>query len=81
MKHRITFKDPDAPYKAIRDAARDELKKITGLSDDERESLEENRHGKLSELCSEWIEYGEYVTIEIDTEAKTAVVVKVKGNK
>jgi hypothetical protein len=29
---------------------------------------------KVQELCSTWFSYGEYLTVEIDTEAKTCTV-------
>lgn len=31
---------------------------------------------KMEDLASEWIEYGEYITVEFDTDKKTCVVVK-----
>ena len=30
----------------------------------------------MSEAAQQWVRYGEYVTVEIDTDAKTATVVK-----
>jgi hypothetical protein len=74
MKLKITLKDPDGVYEAIRIAAKDSLSEIEGLDESEREELLEARHQKLSEQCADWIEFGEYVTIEIDTDAKTASV-------
>lgn len=79
MKIRITFKDPDGVFESIREAVCNEIFKIKELSDEEKGLLEEKRHESLAEKCEPWIQNGEYVTIEIDTEAKTAVVVKVKG--
>lgn len=34
----------------------------------------------MKELCKKWFEYGEYLTVEIDTDAKTCTVVPVKGS-
>jgi hypothetical protein len=31
----------------------------------------------LDDLCSNWISYGESVTLEVDTEAKTCIVLPV----
>jgi len=31
---------------------------------------------KMEDLASEWMEYGEYITVEFDTDKKTCVVVK-----
>jgi hypothetical protein len=75
MKLKITLKDPDGVYDAIQDAVKASLKEIEGL---DKEELIENRHEKLGEQCEYWIKHGEYVTIEIDTEANTAVVCKVR---
>lgn len=78
MKFLVTFKDPDGPSDCINEAAVEEAKsvaKFDDLDEDEQDSLVESRKEKLNELCRTWFEYGEYVTIEIDTEAKTATVV------
>ena len=69
------MKDPDGPYECIRDAASDSLKKLDGLSDDERESLKDKRAEELTKFAGKWMKYGEYVTVEFDTEAGTATVV------
>jgi len=76
MKIKIHLKDPDGVYESINCAAKRSVEEIIGLklSDSERESLVEGRHESMSESCSKWIKYGEYVTIEIDTDAGTAVV-------
>lgn len=60
MKIPITFKMPDAIYYALKDA---------GFDAEEDEAA-------FEELCEQWIGDGEYVTIEIDTEEKTAVVLE-----
>lgn len=74
MKFQITLKDPDGVYEGIREAARASLP--LGLEPDELEELIDGRHKKLSAFSRPWIKYGEYVTIEFDTESNTAVVVK-----
>lgn len=76
MKLKITLKDPDGVYESIKDAAQSSIPE--GLDESESESLVESRHEKISEECKPWIKYGEYVTIEIDTEAGTAAVCKVE---
>lgn len=78
MRFIITFKDPDGVYDSIRDAAYNSVNSIEGLDDDEKESLVIDRHESLSDLASKWISYDEYLTIEIDTDAKTARVVERK---
>lgn len=76
MKLRVTFKDPDGPSECVRDAAALSLATITGLSENERDALLEKRTGQLRDSMRRWCEYGEYVTIEIDTEADTAIVIR-----
>jgi len=77
MKIRITFKDPDAVSDAIDDAFGD-LKRPDGVDADEWGDIVESRKENLS--LSPWIEWMEYCTVEIDTDAKTAIVVP-KGSK
>lgn len=77
MKFRVTMKDPDGVQDSLDDAA---LTRATELASpemdaDERKSLVESSRTKVGEAISKWFEYGEYLTVEIDTEAKTCVVV------
>jgi len=76
MKLKITLKDPDGVYDSIQDAAESSTGDADGLDQDELEKLAESRREKLEEQCNPWIRYGEYVTIEIDTDAGTATVCK-----
>jgi hypothetical protein len=78
MIFRVTMKDPDTLHDAIRDAVA--KLPMEGLDDEEAELVREKRAEKVGELCSrKWFEYGEYLTVEIDTEAKICVVVPKKG--
>lgn len=78
MKFQVQMKDPDTLDDAIHDAIKGQLKEI-GINDSvEIEALKEVRHEKISKICSEWFRYGEYLTVEIDTEEKTCVVVKAR---
>lgn len=72
MKIRILFKDPDAVSEAVDDAFKN-LKRPDGVDEDEWEDIVQSRKEGLS--LKPWIEYMEYCTVEIDTEAKTAIVV------
>lgn len=74
MKIRIILKDPDGVGDSIDEAARDSLPE--GLSEEERDMLFDLRREKIAADCTPWLEYSEYVTIEIDTDAGTAVVVR-----
>jgi hypothetical protein len=78
MKFKVTMKDPDTLGDAIDDAVRADLKTVDGLSDNERETLLDDRRDAVKAVTAKWFEYGEYVTIEIDTEAGTATVVPKK---
>lgn len=74
MKFRITMKDPDGVYDCVQDAIK--ASRPGGLNDREWESLREARSETFSEITSRWFEYDEYLTVEIDTDAKTCVVVE-----
>jgi hypothetical protein len=77
VKFTITFKDPDGVWESIQQAARDILA-AEGTPEHRHETLKESVRDEIMMNVTEWITYGEYVTIEFDTEAKTATVVKVK---
>jgi len=60
MKLNITFKNPDSVTDSIREAA-------NGNED----LIEE-----LEDIACKWIKYGEYLTVEIDTETKSIRVLE-----
>lgn len=74
MKFSVTMKDPDTLHDAITDAVDADVGKL-GLSEEEAERVCELRRDKIQEVCSQWFEYGEYLTVEIDTDSVTAIVV------
>ena len=78
MKFKVTMKDPDTLYDAIREAVKDEVQKIEGVDAEEKEGIIETRIEDTAKAASKWFEYGEYITVEIDTEANTCVVVPYK---
>ena len=78
MKIQITLKDPDGVYESIKDAAESSTGDIEGLENDELDALAETRRETIEEQCNRWVKWGEYVTIEIDTEANTATVIPAK---
>ncbi len=78
MKFRVTMKDPDTLQDAISSAVETDVLMADGLDSDERESVAEKRREKVAKLCSEWFKFGEYLTVEVDTEARTATVVSAK---
>lgn len=74
MKFTVTMKDPDTLSDAIDEAVRADIAKIEGLNADDREALFETRREGVGKITSKWFRYGEYLTVEIDTEAQTATV-------
>lgn len=71
MKFRVTMKDPDGVWECVAEAV--DANRPAGLSDDEWGDMRQDR---ISEATKPWFEYGEYLTVEVDTEARTCVVVK-----
>ena len=74
------MKDTDVLHEGINDALDEELK-ASGLPDDEQEALRELRYEKASDVADKWFQYGEYLTVEIDTEKETIRVVPVGGDE
>lgn len=74
MKIKITFKDPDALIDCINESLED--LKIEGVSDEELEGIKEQRLEEYKELCGKWFKWGEYLTVEVDTEAGTIKVLE-----
>lgn len=74
MKFRVSFKDPDTFDDAVRDAVKAELDR-SGLDADETEALIDVRMAKVQKAIGHFVEYGEYIHIEFDTEARTATVI------
>lgn len=75
MKFRVTMKDPDGVFDCVTEAVKESLKSVEGISDDEREALEEERTESVQGVMKRWFEYSEYLTVEVDTDAGTCVVV------
>jgi hypothetical protein len=75
MKFRVQMKDPDGFYEAVSDAVAQQVNAMPGLSDQEKARLKESRHEDVREKLRTWFEYDEYLTVEVDTEAKTCLVV------
>lgn len=75
MKFRVMMKDPDALDDQIRTAVKRSVEAL-GLEDDEADAVLETRVEKVNSLCGRWFKYGEYLEVEIDTDAKTCTVVE-----
>jgi hypothetical protein len=74
MKFRVTLKTPDALIDAISAAINDAVENVEDV--EERAELKCQQEEQISRLCSKWFSYGEYLTVEINTETKTCVVVE-----
>ena len=71
MKFSITFKTPDA----VDDALKEHFE--VDAYDESPKAMELLGHRENAEmLMSQFVQHGEYVTIEFDTDAKTATVQK-----
>lgn len=75
MKFTVTLKDPDGFYDGVRAAAKESLKELSGLDEDEKADLTEVRHQKAWSRLEEFVSDQELITIEFDTVARTATVV------
>ena len=74
MKFVVTMKDPDTLDDSISHAVDVSL---MGVEDkDEREAVKAVRHAKVREVADTWFRYGEYLSVEIDTDTGTATVLK-----
>lgn len=78
MKFKVTFKDPDGVYESLDEAAEGLARDVVGVDDEERGEIAESRREKIKDFTERWIEYGEYLTVEFDTDEGTATVVPVK---
>lgn len=75
MKVKLFLKDPDGVYESVRDAVQETLP--DGLSDTEQEELLASRTDDTHEKLKAWVQWKEYVTVEIDTETGEAKVLPV----
>ena len=78
MKLRITFKDPDGVYESIGEALRESIERLVslGLSNRAIEAAESKERESANAALKRWIEHGEYLTVEFDTDAGTATVIE-----
>ena len=73
MKFTVTFKTPDAVDYAI-DRAQEDLD-VEGYDEEVAYEMQEDLRYKLGLVTSKFVEYGECITIEFDSDLKTAKVV------
>lgn len=75
VKFKVTMKDPDTLHECIRDAVAETVKNVE--AEDEAAALVEVREERCRKVAAKWFKYGEYLTVEIDTDSGTCVVVPV----
>ena len=68
----VTLKTPDALQDAIERAAEDQIG--GSPSNDELDEQYEDLVTDTKNICKKWFEYGEMVSLTIDTEKETCVV-------
>lgn len=74
MKIRMLMKDPDTMPDAVDDAFK-AIEKPEGVSAEEWADIREERAQLAKSFISDhWMEFGEYLAVEFDTEAKTATI-------
>lgn len=73
MRITIHLKDPDGVEDSLASAAKESVRGLD-VSPGERTDLIESRTEENRDAVKKWVKYGEYVSIEIDTEAGTAKV-------
>ena len=80
MKIQVTFKTPDALEYAARNYAEffvnQNAKLIEQEYDGDVELFISDKKEEFEQFAKRWIEYGECVTLEIDTELNTCVVLE-----
>lgn len=72
----VHIKDTDVLYDGITEAIDKELAD-SGLDEDEQEAIRDIRREKYDSVAEKWWEYGEYITVEFDTDTKEIRVVPV----
>lgn len=76
MKFRVQMHDPDALPEAAKQAAKDRLRESPHPPSTDVDTFGQYIEESCIESCGKWFEYNEYLTVEIDTEAGTCVVVE-----
>lgn len=78
MKFQIMLKDPDGYYESVEEAAERRAKQIDGITESEFEAIKVESVRRFNDILRRWFECYEYLTVEVDTEAGTCLVVERK---
>lgn len=73
MKFKVFMKDASALYYAIHNAVEAIPTENVGMK--ELKKIRKLQTKELNKLCKLWFEDGEYLTLEIDAEAKSCIVI------
>jgi hypothetical protein len=76
MKFKIQFKTLSGVSDCVNTSVRESLP--GGLTEDGAAVLAEERHNEVDAVLEKWLRYSEYITIEFDTDTKTATVCEAK---
>jgi len=71
----VSFKTPDALYNSIRRDIFYEVARDQSIAIEDKDEETEVRFEEQVEICSKWIEYGECISVRIDTGKKTIEVI------
>ena len=74
MKFKVQLKDPDGFFDGVSDAIDASIESLD-LDEDERDAVKDHRSETVNSALEKWVKYSEYVTLEFDTDAGTAIVV------
>lgn len=75
MKIKISMKNPDALQESVEEAV-EQGQFDESLSPEEIELVKQSRVDETLKLCNQWFKYGEYLMVEVDTEARTIRIVE-----
>lgn len=77
MKIRVTMKDPDGVYECVEESLKASLP--GEFSKSEKDALLEVRRDEVNAVLRKWFRFGEYLDVEVDTDAKTIRVIEDDG--
>lgn len=77
MKLKLTFKTPDVLYQAAEQHINAYPPDADEADEEEYPYLMEEALETVKEMLEKWVRHEEFITIEFDTEAKTATVLEV----
>lgn len=77
MRIKVTLKDPGTLRNAIAEALAEAT--FPSLNEAEAARVRELRSDQVHRFASRWFRHGEYLTVELDTEAETCLVVPIRA--